>query len=95
MEAYYCLITRLEDQAFDRAHRLGQQLDVNIYKLTIAMTVEDRILAVSLYEPVIADSSAAEPKARAGRGRSFGHGRQVAQVDHARHHGWVRGRWVC
>ncbi|KAG9074684.1 hypothetical protein FS749_013731 [Ceratobasidium sp. UAMH 11750] len=34
----------LEDQAFDRAHRLGQTKDVNIYKLTIAETVEDRIL---------------------------------------------------
>nr|WVH01933.1 SNF2 family N-terminal domain [Naematelia aurantialba] len=36
----------LEDQAFDRAHRLGQQLDVNIYKLTIEATVEDRILTL-------------------------------------------------
>ncbi|KAB5589431.1 SNF2 family DNA-dependent ATPase [Ceratobasidium theobromae] len=34
----------LEDQAFDRAHRLGQTKDVNIYKLTIAETVEERIL---------------------------------------------------
>jgi hypothetical protein len=33
---------RLEDQAFDRAHRLGQKLDVNIYKLTVSGTVEDR-----------------------------------------------------
>jgi hypothetical protein len=33
---------RLEDQAFDRAHRLGQKLDVNIYKLTVSNTVEDR-----------------------------------------------------
>lgn len=41
------LMSSLEDQAFDRAHRLGQKLDVNIYKLTIAETVEDRILAVS------------------------------------------------
>ncbi|WVR06061.1 hypothetical protein IAU60_003089 [Kwoniella sp. DSM 27419] len=34
----------LEDQAFDRAHRLGQKLDVNIHKLTIKETIEDRIL---------------------------------------------------
>ncbi|EIW72382.1 hypothetical protein TREMEDRAFT_70705 [Tremella mesenterica DSM 1558] len=34
----------LEDQAFDRAHRLGQTKDVNIYKLTIEETVEKRIL---------------------------------------------------
>ena len=36
----------LEDQAFDRAHRFGQQRPVNIYKLKIDDTVEDRILAV-------------------------------------------------
>lgn len=35
---------RLEDQAFDRAHRLGQTRDVNIYKLTVKETVEDRSL---------------------------------------------------
>ncbi|CAE6346188.1 unnamed protein product [Rhizoctonia solani] len=34
----------LEDQAFDRAHRLGQTKDVHIYKLTIPETVEARIL---------------------------------------------------
>ncbi|KAH9996318.1 SNF2 family N-terminal domain-containing protein [Russula vinacea] len=36
----------LEDQAFDRAHRLGQTRDVNIYKLTIENTVEQRILTL-------------------------------------------------
>jgi SNF2 family DNA or RNA helicase len=36
----------LEDQAFDRAHRLGQTRDVHIYKLTIENTVEARILAL-------------------------------------------------
>jgi SNF2 family DNA or RNA helicase len=37
----------LEDQAFDRAHRLGQTRDANIiYKLTIEKTVEERILAL-------------------------------------------------
>ncbi|KAJ3980544.1 SNF2 family N-terminal domain-containing protein [Lentinula detonsa] len=34
----------LEDQAFDRSHRFGQKRDVNIYKLKIDDTVEDRIL---------------------------------------------------
>ncbi|GAA5972086.1 hypothetical protein JCM11641_002489 [Rhodosporidiobolus odoratus] len=34
----------IEQQAFDRAHRFGQQDDVKIYKLTIENTVEDRIL---------------------------------------------------
>lgn len=36
----------LEDQAFDRAHRFGQTRDVNIFKLKIDNTVEDRILAL-------------------------------------------------
>jgi SNF2 family DNA or RNA helicase len=36
----------LEDQAFDRAHRMGQTRDVHIYKLTIENTVEQRILAL-------------------------------------------------
>ncbi|KAH8112239.1 P-loop containing nucleoside triphosphate hydrolase protein [Phellopilus nigrolimitatus] len=36
----------LEDQAFDRAHRFGQTRNVNIYKLTIEQTVEERILAL-------------------------------------------------
>ncbi|CAL1709544.1 unnamed protein product [Somion occarium] len=34
----------LEDQAFDRAHRLGQTRNVHIYKLSIPDTVEERIL---------------------------------------------------
>ncbi|KAE9405481.1 hypothetical protein BT96DRAFT_915973 [Gymnopus androsaceus JB14] len=37
------------DQAFDRSHRFGQKRDVNIYKLKIDNTVEDRILEVSLF----------------------------------------------
>jgi len=36
-----------QDQAFDRAHRFGQTRDVNIFKLKIDETVEDRILLVS------------------------------------------------
>ncbi|KAG6865601.1 hypothetical protein C0991_001025 [Blastosporella zonata] len=36
----------LEEQAFDRAHRFGQTRDVNIFKLKIDQTVEDRILAL-------------------------------------------------
>jgi len=36
----------LEDQAFDRAHRMGQTRDVEIYKLTVPDTVEQRILGL-------------------------------------------------
>ncbi|KAJ6490632.1 SNF2 family DNA-dependent ATPase [Mycena vitilis] len=36
----------LEDQAFDRSHRVGQTRPVNIFKLKIDDTVEDRILVL-------------------------------------------------
>lgn len=36
----------LEDQAFDRAHRFGQKRTVNIHKLCVPDTVEQRILEV-------------------------------------------------
>ena len=36
----------LEDQAFDRAHRLGQKRTVHIHKLSVPGTVEERILTV-------------------------------------------------
>ncbi|GMK57535.1 hypothetical protein CspeluHIS016_0403690 [Cutaneotrichosporon spelunceum] len=47
----------LEDQAFDRAHRLGQQLDVNIYKLTISATIEDRILTLQTQKRELAEAA--------------------------------------
>ncbi|KAJ7058526.1 SNF2 family N-terminal domain-containing protein [Mycena amicta] len=34
----------VEEQAFDRTHRVGQKRDVHIYKLRVEETVEDRIL---------------------------------------------------
>ena len=37
-----------QDQAFDRSHRFGQTRDVNIFKLKIDGTVEDRILLVCI-----------------------------------------------
>lgn len=37
---------QIEEQAFDRAHRLGQVKNVYIYKLSIDGTVEQRILAL-------------------------------------------------
>ncbi|KAL1562698.1 helicase-like transcription factor CHR28 isoform X3 [Salvia divinorum] len=35
-----------EDQAIDRAHRIGQKRPVSVYRLTVKDTVEDRILAL-------------------------------------------------
>ncbi|KAG5637212.1 hypothetical protein H0H81_005375 [Sphagnurus paluster] len=39
-------VKNVKDQAFDRAHRFGQTRDVNIFKLKIDETVEDRILTL-------------------------------------------------
>ena len=39
----------LEDQAFDRAHRFGQKRTVNIHKLSVPDSVEQRILEVSVF----------------------------------------------
>ncbi|KAF9260752.1 hypothetical protein L218DRAFT_906857 [Marasmius fiardii PR-910] len=44
----------LEDQAFDRSHRFGQTRDVNIYKLKVDETVEDRILELQEKKRVLA-----------------------------------------
>jgi len=34
----------LEDQAVDRTHRLGQEREVNIFKLLVSDSIEERIL---------------------------------------------------
>ncbi|KAI0267408.1 SNF2 family N-terminal domain-containing protein [Gloeopeniophorella convolvens] len=47
----------LEDQAFDRAHRFGQTRDVNIYKLTIEKTVEERILTLQDNKRTLANAA--------------------------------------
>ena len=36
----------VESQAWDRVHRLGQTRSVNVQRLVIAKTVEDRIMAL-------------------------------------------------
>lgn len=37
-----------EDQAIDRAHRIGQTRPVSVSRLTVENTVEDRILALQV-----------------------------------------------
>ncbi|THH29503.1 hypothetical protein EUX98_g4700 [Antrodiella citrinella] len=47
----------LEDQAFDRAHRLGQTKNVTIYKLSVPNTVEERILELQEKKRALASAA--------------------------------------
>ncbi|KAG0140768.1 hypothetical protein CROQUDRAFT_664734 [Cronartium quercuum f. sp. fusiforme G11] len=47
----------IESQAFDRAHRFGQREDVKCYKITIADTIEDRILKLQEDKQSIANQA--------------------------------------
>ncbi|KAI0042879.1 hypothetical protein FA95DRAFT_510081 [Auriscalpium vulgare] len=44
----------LEEQAFDRTHRLGQVKNVHVYKLVTERSIEDRILALQAKKRLIA-----------------------------------------
>ena len=46
----------VEDQASDRAHRLGQQRPVTIYRLVAKDTIEDKIVALHHHKRDLADS---------------------------------------
>ena len=46
----------VEDQASDRAHRMGQQRPVTIYRLVTQDTIEERILALHAEKRDLADS---------------------------------------
>ena len=45
-----------EDQATDRAHRIGQTSDVTVYKVICKGTIEERILALQEAKADLADS---------------------------------------
>lgn len=47
----------VEEQAIDRVHRLNQTLDVTVYKLTIAGTVEARILELQEKKRALANAA--------------------------------------
>jgi SNF2 family DNA or RNA helicase len=40
----------IEEQAVNRVHRIGQDKQVHIYKLTVPDTVEDKILKVRCFQ---------------------------------------------
>ncbi|EEB08972.1 ATP-dependent DNA helicase Rhp16b [Schizosaccharomyces japonicus yFS275] len=47
----------VEEQAIDRVHRIGQKHDVDVYKITIADTVEERIVALQDKKRELADGA--------------------------------------
>jgi SNF2 family DNA or RNA helicase len=53
----------VEEQAFDRAHRIGQDKPVFVYRLVAADTVEERILALQREKRALADLAAGAPSA--------------------------------
>ena len=50
----------VEDQASDRAHRMGQKRPVTIYRLVAKDTIEDKIVALHQHKRDLADSLLAE-----------------------------------
>ncbi|MER3475657.1 MAG: hypothetical protein C4287_02570, partial [Leptolyngbya sp. ERB_1_2] len=46
----------VEDQASDRAHRIGQQRPVTIYRLVAKDTIEDQIVDLHQHKRELADS---------------------------------------
>ncbi|MCY4265371.1 MAG: C-terminal helicase domain-containing protein, partial [Gammaproteobacteria bacterium] len=45
----------VEDQASDRAHRIGQQRPVTVYRLVAANTIEDKIVSLHAHKRDLAD----------------------------------------
>lgn len=50
----------MEQQAYDRVHRLGQTRPVLVRRLVIANTIEDRILQLQDKKQALADGSLGE-----------------------------------
>jgi SNF2 family DNA or RNA helicase len=53
----------VEEQAFDRAHRIGQEKPVFVYRLVASDTVEERILELQMEKRALADMAAGAPAA--------------------------------
>jgi superfamily II DNA or RNA helicase len=59
----------VEDQAADRAHRIGQERPVMIYRLVASDTVEERILSLQEHKRAIAEAALGDGGAAAGLAR--------------------------
>ncbi len=57
----------VENQAFDRVHRLGQHKEVLVRRLNVSGTVEQRILALQRKKLMLADAAMGEGVARVGK----------------------------
>jgi hypothetical protein len=53
----YPYLQFVEEQAIDRVHRINQTLDVVVYKLTIARSVEERILELQAKKRELANAT--------------------------------------
>ena len=56
----------VEDQAADRAHRIGQTRPVLVHRLVARDTVEERILALQQHKRALADVALADAADAAG-----------------------------
>lgn len=54
----------VEEQAIDRAHRIGQKREVTVHRLHIAGTIEDRILALQEGKKALVNTALCEKGAR-------------------------------
>ena len=59
-----------EDQAADRAHRIGQDKPVLVYRLVARDTVEERILALQQRKRTLADVALGQADRAAGLTRA-------------------------
>jgi SNF2 family DNA or RNA helicase len=59
----------VEDQAADRAHRIGQTRPVVVHRVVARDTVEERILQLQQHKRVLADAALGDADHAAGLGR--------------------------